>query len=92
MWNVVPSDLWDWNILKQRITKYGIRNSLLIALMDTASTSQILGFKKSIEPFTTNIYNRRTLAGEFFVINKYLINKLIELKLWNKEMKNKCQL
>lgn len=89
MWNVEPSTLWDWKKLKERISLYGVRNSLLIALMPTASTSQILGFNECFEPFTTNIYNRRTLAGEFFVINKYLINKLIELKLWNKEMKNK---
>ena len=88
MWNVTPTSLWDWDKLKERIKTTGVRNSLLIALMPTASTSQILGFNECFEPFTNNIYNRRTLAGEFFVINKYLINKLIDLKLWNKELKN----
>jgi ribonucleoside-diphosphate reductase alpha subunit len=88
MWNVKPSDLWDWDKLKKDISEHGIRNSLLIALMPTASTSQILGFNECFEPFTSNIYQRRTLAGEFFVINKYLINKLVKMKLWNKNMKS----
>jgi ribonucleoside-diphosphate reductase alpha subunit len=90
LWNVVPSSgLWSWEELKEKIKKNGVRNSLLLALMPTASTSQILGFNECFEPFTNNIYNRRTLAGEFFIINKYLINKLIELKIWNKDIKNK---
>jgi len=90
LWNVVPSSgLWNWEELKEKIKKNGVRNSLLLALMPTASTSQILGFNECFEPFTNNIYNRRTLAGEFFIINKYLINKLIELKIWNKDIKNK---
>lgn len=90
MWNIKhESDLWDWDQLRNNIQIYGIRNSLLLALMPTASTSQILGFNECFEPFTSNIYNRRTLAGEFLVINKYLINKLIQLNLWNKDMKNK---
>lgn len=88
MWNVTPSDRYDWNSLKQSIVKNGIRNSLLVAPMPTASTSQILGFNECFEPFTSNIYSRRTLAGEFIVVNKYLINELIELHLWNEDIKN----
>ena len=88
MWNVIPSDRYDWNSLKQSIVDNGIRNSLLVAPMPTASTSQILGFNECFEPFTSNIYSRRTLAGEFIVVNKYLINELIELHLWNEDIKN----
>jgi ribonucleoside-diphosphate reductase alpha chain len=88
MWNVTPSDRYDWNSLKQSIVDNGIRNSLLVAPMPTASTSQILGFNECFEPFTSNIYSRRTLAGEFIVVNKYLINELIELHLWNEDIKN----
>tara|TARA_Y100000389_G_scaffold205100_1_gene263158 strand:- start:2601 stop:5873 length:3273 start_codon:yes stop_codon:yes gene_type:complete len=89
MWKIEPSELWDWKDLKEKIKKNGIRNSLLISLMPTASTSQILGFNECFEPFTSNIYNRRTLAGEFFIVNKYLIKELIELGIWNKDIKNK---
>ena len=89
MWDVEPSDRWNWNELKENIQKYGIRNSLLVAPMPTASTSQILGNNECIEPFTSNIYSRRTLAGEFIVINKYLIKDLINLGIWNNELKNK---
>ena len=67
MWNVTPTDLWDWPILKTKIEKYGLRNSLLIAPMPTASTAQILGNNESFEPFTSNIYTRRVLSGEFQV-------------------------
>ena len=88
MWDVVPSELWDWDTLRERITKYGIRNSLLIALMPTASTSQILGFNECFEPFTSNIYVRRTIAGEFVCINKFLLKELIELGLWTDNIKN----
>ena len=88
MWNVVPSDRYDWTSLKKSIVENGIRNSLLVAPMPTASTSQILGFNECFEPFTSNIYSRRTLAGEFIVVNKYLINELIELHLWNEDIKN----
>ena len=88
MWNVVPSDRYDWTSLKQSLVDNGIRNSLLVAPMPTASTSQILGFNECFEPFTSNIYSRRTLAGEFIVVNKYLINELIELQLWNEDIKN----
>jgi len=87
MWNVSPSDRYDWTLLKQTIIKYGIRNSLLVAPMPTASTSQILGFNECFEPFTSNIYTRRTLAGEFVVLNKYLMRELISLGLWNEKIK-----
>ena len=86
MWNVSPE--LDWDLLKQMVMKYGIRNSLLIALMPTASTSQILNNNESFEPMTSNIYSRKTLAGTFTLINKYLIKDLQELNLWNTEMKN----
>ena len=88
MWDVTPSDRYDWSTLKENIKKYGIRNSLLLAPMPTASTSQILGNNECFEPFTSNIYVRRTLAGEFVIINKYLLNELITLDLWNSETKN----
>ena len=89
MWNVdVSSDRYDWTSLKDSIKTYGLRNSLLVAPMPTASTSQILGFNECFEPLTSNIYSRRTLAGEFVVTNKYLMNDLIKLGLWNEKIKN----
>jgi ribonucleoside-diphosphate reductase alpha chain len=89
MWGVDPgSERYNWNELKERIKKHGIRNSLLLAPMPTASTSQILGFNECIEPITSNIYSRRTLAGEFIMANKYLMNDLIRLNLWNEKIKN----
>lgn len=88
MWGVVPSERYDWDKLRNSIITHGIRNSLLCALMPTASTSQILGFNECFEPITSNIYSRRTIAGEFVVANKYLMRELIELGLWNIEMKN----
>ena len=88
MWNTSPSDNLDWVGLKEKIAKSGLRNSLLVAPMPTASTSQILGFNECFEPFTSNIYSRRTLAGEFVLTNKYLMRELIELGLWNTELKN----
>lgn len=88
MWNVTPSNKYDWNILRTSIIEHGIRNSLLVAPMPTASTSQILGFNECFEPFTSNLYSRRTLAGEFVVVNKYLMNELIHLGLWNEQIKN----
>ena len=87
MWGVKPSGELDWDKLKKSIMKHGLRNSLLVAPMPTASTSQILGFNECFEPFTTNIYTRRTLAGEFVVINKYLLKELLDLGLWNESMK-----
>ena len=89
MWNVQPSSgRYDWVKLKESIVKYGLRNSLLVAPMPTASTSQILGFNECFEPLTSNLYSRRTLAGEFVLVNKYLMHELIELGLWNEQTKN----
>ncbi|ADM12412.1 ribonucleoside diphosphate reductase [Encephalitozoon intestinalis ATCC 50506] len=82
------SNNWDWEGLRERIKKYGTRNSLLIALMPTAGTSQIFGNNETFEPFISNIYTRRTHAGEFQIVNKHLINDLSELGLWSYEMKN----
>jgi ribonucleoside-diphosphate reductase alpha chain len=89
MWNVQPSDRWEWDVLRDEIKKYGVRNSLLLAPMPTASTSQILGNNECFEPYTSNIYSRRVLSGEFVVVNKHLLKDLVKLGLWNDEMKNK---
>ncbi|MEX2590746.1 MAG: ribonucleoside-diphosphate reductase subunit alpha [Chitinophagales bacterium] len=88
MWNVTPSDRWDWDALKKEIKKHGVRNSLLLAPMPTASTSQILGNNECFEPFTSNLYSRRTLSGEFACINKHLLKDLIAAGLWSDDMKN----
>jgi ribonucleoside-diphosphate reductase alpha chain len=89
MWNVVPtSNRYDWDKLKNTIIKDGLLNSLLIAPMPTASTSQILGNNEAFEPITSNIYTRRTLAGEFIIVNKYLMKELIQLGTWNESLKN----
>lgn len=88
MWDSKPSNRYDWAKLKKNIKKYGIRNSLLVAPMPTASTSQILGYNECFEPYTSNIYSRRTLAGEFILVNKKLMKELIELDLWNENIKN----
>jgi ribonucleotide reductase alpha subunit len=88
MWSKEPSDRYNWDSLKESIKTYGLRNSLLMAPMPTASTSQILGFNECFEPFTSNLYSRRTLAGEFVVVNKYLMRELINLGLWNEKIKN----
>lgn len=92
MWNVTPSDLWDWNILRESIKMYGVRNSLLVAPMPTASTAQILGNNESFEPFTSNIYSRKVLSGEFTVVNRHLVDDLQRLNLWNKKVTNKILL
>jgi ribonucleoside-diphosphate reductase alpha subunit len=92
MWGVKPSDKWDWSTLKNNISQHGLRNSLLVAPMPTASTSQILGNNECFEPYTSNIYTRRTLSGEYIVVNKHLLNDLIGLGLWNEEMKEKLML
>ena len=94
MWGIFPSDyktasMLDWTTLRNYIKAHGLRNSLLVAPMPTASTSQILGYNECIEPFTTNIYARRTLAGEFTVINKYLVADLLAVGLWNTELKDR---
>ena len=88
MWNVTPSSRYNWNTLRKNIMQHGIRNSLSVAPMPTASTAQILGNNECFEPFTSNIYTRRTMAGEFIIVNKYLMKELIELKLWSDELKN----
>ena len=91
LWGVNPNERetrYDWNELKNKIKQIGLRNSLLLAPMPTASTSQILGFNECIEPITSNIYNRRTLAGEFILANKYLMKDLITLDMWNEKIKN----
>jgi ribonucleoside-diphosphate reductase subunit M1 len=89
MWNVTPTDLWDWASLKADIAKHGLRNSLLVAPMPTASTSQILGFNECFEPYTSNIYQRRVLAGEFQVVNPWLLKDLVDMGLWSDNMKNR---
>ncbi|KAL6430480.1 hypothetical protein ACFW04_007824 [Cataglyphis niger] len=88
MWNVKPTNLWDWNKLKEKIAKHGVRNSLLIAPMPTASTAQILGNNESIEPYTSNIYVRRVLSGEYVMVNPHLLRDLTARKLWDKDMEN----
>ncbi len=90
MWGVTPdSGRWDWDSLKKEVKAHGVRNSLLVAPMPTASTSQILGNNECFEPYTSNIYTRRVLSGEFIVVNKHLLKDLIRLNLWNDGMKNK---
>ena len=90
MWGVTPSsNRWDWDSLKKEVKQHGVRNSLLVAPMPTASTSQILGNNECFEPYTSNIYTRRVLSGEFIVVNKHLLKDLIRLGLWNDNMKNK---
>ena len=90
MWGVTPrSGRWNWDQLRAEVKKHGVRNSLLIAPMPTASTSQILGNNECFEPYTSNIYTRRVLSGEFIVVNKHLLKDLVDLGLWNEGMKNK---
>ncbi|XP_067463903.1 ribonucleoside-diphosphate reductase large subunit [Thunnus thynnus] len=88
MWGQTPTDLWDWKALKEKIAKHGVRNSLLMAPMPTASTAQILGNNESIEAYTSNIYTRRVLSGEFQIVNPHLLKDLTERGLWSDEMKN----
>ncbi|MFB9863150.1 ribonucleoside-diphosphate reductase subunit alpha [Rufibacter immobilis] len=89
MWGVKPeSGRWDWEALRQEVVEHGVRNSLLVAPMPTASTSQILGNNEGFEPYTSNIYVRRVLSGEFMVVNKHLLKDLVDLGLWNDQMKN----
>jgi ribonucleoside-diphosphate reductase alpha chain len=89
MWGVTPSNRWEWDVLKEEVKKYGVRNSLLVAPMPTASTSQVLGNNECFEPYHSNIYTRRVLSGEFVVVNKHLLKDLVQLGLWNDNMKNK---
>lgn len=89
MWGVSPTDRWDWYALKEEVKQYGVRNSLLIAPMPTASTSQIFGNNECFEPYTSNIYTRRVLSGEFIIVNKHLLRDLVNLGIWNNDMKNR---
>ncbi len=89
MWGVTPTDRWDWATLKEEVKQFGVRNSLLLAPMPTASTSQIFGNNECFEPYTSNIYTRRVLSGEFIIVNKHLLKDLVNLGLWNNSMKNK---
>ncbi len=90
MWGVTPkSGRWNWDALKEKVKKYGMRNSLLVAPMPTASTSQILGNNECFEPYTSNLYTRRTLSGEFIMVNKHLMKDLINLGMWNDTMRNR---
>ncbi|XP_034941839.1 ribonucleoside-diphosphate reductase large subunit-like [Chelonus insularis] len=88
MWNVTPTDLWDWSELKNNISIHGVRNSLLLAPMPTASTAQILGNNESVEPYTSNVYVRRVLSGEFQIVNPHLLKDLIKNNLWDDDMRN----
>lgn len=89
MWNVTPTNRWEWDVLKEEVKKYGVRNSLLLAPMPTASTAQILGNNECFEPYTSNIYTRRVLSGEFIIVNKHLLKDLVKAGLWNKDMRQK---
>ena len=89
LWKTEPTDRWDWEALRKDVMANGVRNSLLLAPMPTASTSQILGNNECFEPYTTNIYNRRVLSGEFVVVNKHLMKDLVDMGLWNENLKNK---
>ncbi|QBM85920.1 ribonucleoside-diphosphate reductase subunit M1 [Metschnikowia aff. pulcherrima] len=88
LWDRKPTELWDWDTLKQNLAKHGLRNSLLVAPMPTASTSQILGNNECFEPYTSNIYSRRVLAGEFQIVNSHMLKDLVDLGIWNDSMKN----
>jgi ribonucleoside-diphosphate reductase alpha chain len=89
MWNVTPTSRWEWDVLKEEVKQYGVRNSLLLAPMPTASTAQILGNNECFEPYTSNIYTRRVLSGEFIIVNKHLLKDLVKAGLWNKDMRQK---
>jgi ribonucleoside-diphosphate reductase alpha chain len=89
MWGVTPTSRWEWDVLKEEVMKHGVRNSLLLAPMPTASTAQILGNNECFEPYTSNIYTRRVLSGEFIIVNKHLLKDLVRAGLWNKDMRQK---
>ena len=89
MWNVTPSTRWEWDVLKEEVMKYGVRNSLLLAPMPTASTAQILGNNECFEPYTSNFYTRRVSSGEYIIVNKHLLKDLVKENLWNKDMRQK---
>ena len=89
MWGVTPTSRWEWDVLKEEVKTHGVRNSLLLAPMPTASTAQILGNNECFEPYTSNIYTRRVLSGEFIIVNKHLLKDLVREGLWNKDMRQK---
>ena len=89
MWNVTPTDRWEWDVLREEVKEHGVRNSLLVAPMPTASTAQILGNNECFEPYTSNIYTRRVLSGEFIIVNKHLLKDLVKEGLWNNTMRQK---
>jgi ribonucleoside-diphosphate reductase alpha chain len=89
MWGVTPTNRWEWDVLKEEVIKHGVRNSLLLAPMPTASTAQILGNNECFEPYTSNIYTRRVLSGEFIIVNKHLLKDLVREGLWTKDMRQK---
>ena len=89
MWGVTPTDRWEWDLLKEEVKEHGVRNSLLLAPMPTASTAQILGNNECFEPYTSNVYTRRVLSGEFIIVNKHLLKDLVREGLWNQEMRQK---
>jgi ribonucleoside-diphosphate reductase alpha chain len=89
MWNVTPTNRWEWDVLKEEVMEFGVRNSLLLAPMPTASTAQILGNNECFEPYTSNIYTRRVLSGEFIIVNKHLLKDLVKEGMWNKDMRQK---
>lgn len=89
MWDVTPTSRWEWDVLREEVKEHGVRNSLLLAPMPTASTAQILGNNECFEPYTSNIYTRRVLSGEFIIVNKHLLKDLVKAGLWNKEMRQK---
>jgi ribonucleoside-diphosphate reductase alpha chain len=89
LWKAEPGKRWEWDVLREEIKQHGVRNSLLMAPMPTASTSQILGNNECIEPYTSNVYSRRTLSGEFAIVNKHLLRDMIKLGIWNENLKNK---
>jgi len=87
MWGVTPSNRWEWDVLKEEVIEHGVRNSLLLAPMPTASTAQILGNNECFEPYTSNVYTRRVLSGEFIVVNKHLLKDLVKEGIWNQQMR-----
>jgi ribonucleoside-diphosphate reductase alpha chain len=89
MWGVTPTNRWEWDVLKEEVKKHGVRNSLLLAPMPTASTAQILGNNECFEPYTSNLYTRRVLSGEYIIVNKHLLKDLVKEGLWNKNMRSK---
>ena len=89
MWGIIPSNRWEWSLLKEEVKKHGVRNSLLLAPMPTASTAQILGNNECFEPYTSNIYTRRVLSGEFIIVNRHLLKDLVRSGLWNRDMRHK---